>query len=151
MAKEIERKFLLATGSIPIPEEHSIYKIKQGYILTEKHRQVRVRISKDKAVLGIKFTGDMVRDEYEYEIPMKDGEEIYGRCTGTIEKERLTFESGDERFDVDRFPHGVTFVEVEFKSLDHLFNWDKPKWIGKEITNVKKYSNIIIAKENLKF
>lgn len=152
MAKEIERKFLLTKGaSIPIPEEHSKLKIKQGYILAEKGKQVRVRLYDTKAVLCIKYTEKFVRDEFEYEILMKDAKEIYSKCEMKLEKRRLSFKVGNQTYDVDSFPNKMVFVEVEFKSVKDMKKWVKPHWIGEEITGVKKYSNILLAKKKLKF
>ncbi len=152
MGKEIERKFLLAEGaSIPIPAKFAKFKIKQAYIHAEKGKQVRVRITTGKAVLGIKYTGDLVRDEFEYEIPMKDAKVMYDKSSWKVEKNRLTFQRGKEHYDVDTFPNGMKFVEVEFKSLKDMEAWVKPSWIGEEITGVSKYSNINLAKKNLMF
>lgn len=150
MAKEIERKFLLS-GSIPVPEGFSKSEIKQGYILAEKGKQVRVRIAKGKGLLCVKFTDGVLRDEFEYEIPVKDAKEIFSKCTATLEKKRLSFKIDKETYDVDTYPNGLTFVEVEFKSMKDLEKWEKPSWIGEEISGKKKYSNIELAKENLKF
>jgi adenylate cyclase len=148
MAKEIERKFLLADGaSIPIPAKYERFQIKQGYLLAEKGKQIRVRLTKTKAVITIKYTANIVRDEYEYEIPMKDGKEIYSKCELKIEKKRLSFSRDNAHFDVDSFTNGIQFVEVEFQSLKDMKKWVKPQWLGKEITKDKKYSNIILAKQ----
>ncbi len=152
MAKEIERKFLLAKGtSIPIPANYKKIAIKQGYIFVGKGKHLRIRLYKDKAVICLKYTSGQVRDEYEYEVPMKDGKEMYSKCIMKLEKKRLTFKRFGETYDVDSFPNGVQFVEVEFKSLKESKKWKKPHWIGKEITGVGKYSNIALAKKNLKF
>jgi len=148
MAKEIEKKFLLADGaSIPIPAKYARFKIKQAYLLAEKGKQIRIRLTKDKAVITIKYTGNIVRDEYEYGIPMKDGKEIYKKCELKLEKDRLTFSRDNVHYDVDTFINGIVFVEVEFKSLRDMKKWVKPSWLGKEITNDKKYSNIVLAKQ----
>ena len=152
MGKEIERKFLLAEGtSIPIPAKFSKFKIKQAYIHAEKGKQVRVRITTQKAVIGVKFTDDLVRDEFEYEIPMKDAKVMYEKSPWKVEKNRLSFQRGKEHYDVDSFPNGIQFVEVEFKSVKDMEAWVKPSWLGEEITGVSKYSNINLAKKNLKF
>ncbi len=152
MGKEIERKFLLAEGtSIPIPAKFNKFKIKQAYLTAEKGKQIRVRIMPNMAVLTVKFTGGLVRDEFEYEIPMTDAHEIYDKCKTSLEKNRLAFSRGDEHYDVDSFPNGMIFAEVEFKSLEHMDKWVKPHWLGKEITGVNRYSNISLAKKKLKF
>jgi CYTH domain-containing protein len=153
MGKEIERKFLLAEGSsIPIPRVHRKYIIKQGYLHAEKGKQVRIRIYNDlKAYIGVKFTESQIRDEFEYPIPLEDGLVMYDKTQDKLEKKRLSFRRGKEHYDVDTFPNGLTFVEVEFKSLKAMENWEKPSWMGEEITGVGEYSNIKLAKKNLMF
>lgn len=152
MAKEIERKFLLTKGaSIPITEGYTKMNLKQGYIFIEKGKHLRIRLYPHKAVLGLKYTGGIVRDEFEYEIPMKDGKQMYSKCTMSLEKHRLTFERFGETYDVDTYPNGIIVVEVEFKSLAKLKKWVKPSWIGEDISNNSKYSNITLSKKNLRF
>ena len=152
MGKEIERKFLLGNGPIPIPRKHGKFRIKQAYIFADKHKQVRIRLTTDKAVIGIKFTENAIeKDEFEYEIPFSDGKEIFLKCVSKLEKKRLSFEAGDLKYDIDTFPNGLTFVEVEFPTKEASVRFRKPSWFGKEITGVKKYSNINLAKQSLKF
>ncbi len=150
--KEIERKFLLAEGaSIPIPAKFEKFKIKQAYIFADKDKQVRIRLTRTKAVLCVKYTEGLVRDEFEYEIPLKDGKTMYEKSNTKLEKQRLSFKRSSEHCDVDTYPNGYIVVEVEFKDEEKLNNWVKPNWIGEEITNDSKYSNIVLAQQNLKF
>jgi CYTH domain-containing protein len=164
MAKEIERKFLLAEGaSIPIPEGYMRLSIKQGYIHVEKGKQIRVRLTKfgkrESANVCIKYTSGLVRDEFDFfvgsllEGSLKEAKELYKKCEFFLEKKRLTFQRGKEHYDVDTYPNGMQWVEVEFKSIKDMKKWEKkkPHWIGKEITDVRKYSNIALAKKKLKF
>jgi CYTH domain-containing protein len=118
MSKEIERRFLLAEGtSIPIPALYRKHLIKQAYIVGQKDKQVRVRISDGKGVLCVKYTAKFIRDEFEYDIPLKDAKVMYDNAATKIEKKRLSFKSRGYSYDVDSFPNGLTFVEVEFKSI----------------------------------
>jgi CYTH domain-containing protein len=150
MGKEIERKFLLTAGSpIPIPAKYTKTKIKQGYIsLTEN---IRVRLIKKKAILCVKFSNGIVRDEFEYEIPFKDGKEMFNLTTKKLEKKRLSFKRFKEHYDIDEYPNGLIVVEVEFKSIEHMEKWVKPSWIGEDITGKSEYSNLVLAEQNLKF
>lgn len=163
MGKEIERKFLLAKGaSIPIPNVHQKLKIRQGYICVTKDKQVRVRLTKqfghEFGSICVKSTGKIIRDEFEFDISdkLKEAKELFNKCKWKIEKNRLTFDSHSKpkvHYDIDSFPNEMQWVEVEFKSTKDMKKWDKnkPSWIGKEITGVSKYSNISLAKKNLKF
>jgi adenylate cyclase len=152
MGKEIERKFLLAVGtSIPIPANFSKFGIKQGYIHGDMDKNIRIRLTLKKAILGIKFTSGTVRDEFEYEIPKAEGVEIYKKCEWKLEKKRLSFKRGGVHYDVDSYPNGIIVVEAEFKSEEDMNAWVKPLWIGQDISNDSKYSNIVLAKQNLIF
>lgn len=163
MAKEIERKFLLAKGtSIPIPKKFHTSNIKQGYILVSKDKQIRVRLTKqfgyEFGSICVKSSGTLIRDEFEFDISdkLKEVKELYKTCKWRLEKKRLTFDSHNSpkvHYDVDSYPNGMQWVEVEFKSIKDMKKWEKniPSWIGKEITGVSKYSNITLAKKKLKF
>lgn len=156
MGKEIERKFLLGE-SFKKPLNYETAKIKQAYISVENGKQTRVRIiyrPKTKtyeSTIGIKYTDNIVRDEYEIPIETKIAKEIFNKCKLSLEKKRLSFVIGNEHYDIDTFPNGIVFAEVEYKSLDSMNKWVKPSWLGKEITKDKKFSNITLAKKNLKF
>ena len=155
MGKEIERKFLLMYGVVvPIPQDSEKTLIKQGYIHADMEKHVRVRIYDSEpslGVIGIKYTESLVRDEFEFEIPIEDAQFMYDKSDMKLEKKRISFVIGDEHYDLDYFPNGLSFVEVEFKSIEAMGKWEKPNWIGEEITGVKEYSNITLAKKNLKF
>ena len=69
MAKEIERKFLVAHDAWRenIAEVHVF---RQGYLNYDSLRTVRVRASEVTGYLTIKgITEGLTRDEFEYEIP----------------------------------------------------------------------------------
>jgi adenylate cyclase len=152
MAKEIERKFLLVEGaSIPIPAIYKNFYIKQGYIHGDKDKNVRIRLTTDKAVLGLKFTDEAITDEFEYKIPKEDGRAIYAKTTNRVEKKRLSFNRNKVHYDVDSYPNGIIIVEVEFKSIHQMALWEKPSWIGDEVTGFEQYSNVVMAKQNLTF
>lgn len=152
MAKEIERKFLLAEGaSIPIPTIHSKIKIRQGYISADKEKNVRVRIYDSSAVIGIKFTGGEITDEFEYAIPKRDGVAIYNKCETKLEKKRLSFRRNKVQFDIDTYPNGIIVVEAEFDSIKQMQAWEKPHWIGEDVSDRSEYSNVVLAQQNLVF
>lgn len=152
MAQEIERKFLLAEGtSIPIPAVHKIFNIRQGYIHGDKDKNVRVRLTTNKAVLGIKFTDEAITDEFEYEIPVADGLAMYRKTSRRVEKKRLSFKRNKVQYDVDTYPNGLLIVEAEFLSVAQMETWVKPDWIGVEVTGLREYSNVVIAEQNLTF
>jgi len=151
MAKEIERKFLIETEISPNLGEQKL--IKQGYVLLDKNKQLRVRVIDHKAFLCLKYTKNKVRDEYEYEIPLIDALEILSKCKYKLEKIRTTLSphNGNYVVDVDTYPNGLTVAEVEFKSQEDCDTFKPIGWVGPEITGVKEYSNITLAKQKLHF
>ncbi len=154
MAKEIERKWLIDEFkdyilAQPVPKQL----IKQGYVMVEPESQLRVRLADCKTHICLKYTDNLIRDEYEYEIPLKDGLEILKRCDWKLEKIRRTLNSfpDDTVHVADYYPNGLMFVEVEFKSIEDAEAFEPPFFFGKEITGNREYSNITLAKQNLHF
>jgi adenylate cyclase len=89
MAKEIERKFLVRSdGWRSGAETKSV--LRQGYIASMDDRSVRVRIIDEKSTADDQDRPQhMTRDEFEYEIPVADAEEMLGAAIGVvIEKTR---------------------------------------------------------------
>ena len=84
------------------------------------------------------------RSEYEYEIPAGDAEEMLDDLCERpiIEKNRYKIPLGDVIWEVDEFlgvNDGLIVAEVELKSEDQAF--DKPEWIGAEVTDDPRYFN----------
>ena len=149
MADEIERKFLIQ-DEIPADLGTPSF-IKQGYIILGDNRHLRIRLEKNDATLGLKFTGEKIRKEYEYKVPYFHGKEMYERCDFYLEKLRFTFYWGDDKYEFDSFPNGMKYVEIEFKTLHEAESFIPPKWLGEDITHDSKYSNITLAEHKLRF
>ncbi len=152
MAKEIERKFLVADESWR-EEIASRTRFRQGYIVSLEDRSVRVRIKgDDAATLTIKIgVGGLVRDEYEYNIPVSDAEELLTSAPGfIIEKIRYTVEHEGFVWEVDVFDgiyRGLTVAEVELAT--ETDQPALPKWLGPEVTGDRRYSNQYLATDDL--
>lgn len=156
MGKENEKKFKII-GEIPFPLKKPEL-IEQGYIFVEKDKHLRVRIIHDvngyvTPTLGLKFENgkDIGRDEYEPIIQFTDAKEILERCELRLEKIRNSYVMGLIKYDIDEYPNGLKIVEVEFETQEAKDEWEKPNWIGDEISGVYKYSNITLAKKKLIF
>ncbi len=75
MGKEIERKFLVKGDAWRGAAKGTVYR--QGYLNSAGERTVRIRTMGKRAFLTIKGpTEGASRTEYEYEIPLKDGNEM---------------------------------------------------------------------------
>ena len=145
--KEIERKFLVKNDRFK-EEAHHSYKIKQAYLQKDPAKSVRVRISGNQAWLTIKGVSDeqgLVRNEWEYAIPVSDAQELIDLCENAIEKTRYEVKHQNQFFEVDVFQaqnDGLVVAEIELdKESDQV---EKPDWLGKEITGKTKYYNLAL-------
>ena len=145
MALEIERKFLVLDDSYK-REAFSSYHIMQGYICKERGKTVRVRIRDNQGFITIKGPSDqggIVRYEFEQEIPLADAKELMKLCEpGIIDKTRWLVKIDEHTFEVDEFfgdNEGLVVAEVELSSEDETF--EKPHFIGKEVTGDRRYYN----------
>ena len=149
MAEEIEKKYLIKG---PIPKDISEPKlIKQGYIMIDKGRHLRVRLINGTAIIALKFTNEDIRKEFEYTVPYIDGKQMYERCEFFLEKLRFIIHHDGVKYELDSYPNGLKVVEVEFRTQEDANNFKIPSWLGEEVTKLKEYSNITIAKEKLTF
>ncbi len=143
MAKEIERKFLVAGEDWRVMAQGTRYR--QGYLSTVKERTVRVRKIDDKGFLTVKGVSvGATRSEYEYEIPAADAAEMLDDLCEKpiIEKNRYKIPIGDVTWEVDEFlgvNDGLIVAEVELRTEDQSF--PKPDWIGDEVTGDPRYFN----------
>ncbi len=147
MAQEIERKFLV-TGQDFKQQAYACSHIQQGYIGTRPGRTVRIRIRDEKAYLTIKGPAGeagLSRYEFETEIPVRDALDLLQLCEpGLIDKHRYLVKTADGRhtWEVDEFHgdnDGLVIAEVELGSEKETF--ERPHFIGKEVTGDRRYYN----------
>ena len=150
MAKEIERKFLVKDSRFK-ELAFSSSRIAQGYICSSRGRTVRVRIRDEKGYLTIKGPAGengLSRYEWEKEIPLDEAQELMKLCEpGMIDKTRYLVQSGSHVFEVDEFygeNEGLVVAEVELSSENESF--EKPDFIGEEVTGIAKYYNSFLMK-----
>ena len=154
MAQEIERKFLVKGDYKPYVIKEA--KIIQGFLSSVPERTVRVRITGDKGFLTIKGIGNasgVSRFEWEKEISEEDARSLLELCEpGIIDKTRFTVpEAGGLKFEVDEFygdNEGLTVAEIELPAEDHPF--EKPEWLGEEVTGDTRYYNAMLMKNPYK-
>ncbi len=153
MGTEIERKYLLASDNWK--QEGSRSEVfRQGYLVGGKESSVRIRIAGDKANINIKSaTLDITRHEYEYSIPVEDAAEMLDNlCVKPIiEKERFFVKKGCHTWEIDVFSgdnDGLIVAEIELTTADESF--DKPDWIGDEVSDDPRYYNVCLVKHPFK-
>ncbi|WP_343586857.1 CYTH domain-containing protein [Flavobacterium sp.] len=151
---EIERKFLVKSDDFK-KQAFAQNDIAQGYLSSVPERTVRVRIKGHKGYItikGISNTAGMSRFEWENEIPLDEAKELLKLCEkGKIEKTRYEIKSGNHVFEVDEFygeNDGLIMAEIELNSEDETF--EKPEWLGEEVTNDERYYNAYLSKNPYK-
>ena len=147
MATEIERKFLVKNPPLYLAEKK--VNIKQGYIVSDKEKVIRVRIEENSFFLTIKGrqTG-ISRLEYDFPISENDADELITHfCNDKIiEKTRYHVKHGEHIWEIDEFHKknaGLIVAEIELKSEDEIF--EPPSWIMQEVTSIGKYYNMNLA------
>ncbi len=153
MAKEIEHKFLLKNDAWRTQTTRSsLYK--QGYMVSDNSRSVRIRVSGDTAWLNIKSaTIGTLRQEFEYEIPIEDGIEILNTLCQKpiIEKTRHLVTYKQHTWEIDEFTGDndkLIVAEIELSEVGEHF--EKPSWIGQEVTTDIRYYNNSLCKNPYK-
>lgn len=152
MGMEIERKFLIDRSKWQ-PAGPGI-NIRQGYIMAEADRTVRVRTKGEKGYLTIKgATQGISRLEMDYEIPYKDAEKLLDEVclTPLIEKTRYVEEHLGHTWEIDVFygdNAGLIVAEIELSSVDETI--DLPDWITREVSDDKRYYNACLIKHPFK-
>jgi adenylate cyclase len=107
-------------------------------------------VGKGKGYLTIKGeTRGATRQEFEYEIPVAEADALLdGLCERPlIEKVRYEVVYGGLTWEVDEFygdNEGLVIAEVELTSEEQMF--EKPDWVGQEVTGDARYYNVNLAK-----
>lgn len=153
MALEIEHKFLTKNDSWKNQVTQSS-NYKQGYLVSDKKRSVRIRISDSKAWLNIKSaTTGTHRQEYEYEIPLHEANEILNTLCEKplIEKIRYIVVHKQHTWEIDVFSgenNGLVVAEIELSKIGEAF--EKPEWVAEEVTEDLRYYNNNLCKHPYK-
>lgn len=148
MAKEIERKYLVKGDfkSYAYSQSHIV----QGYISSVPERTVRIRIRDEKGYITIKGKSSedgLVRFEWEKEISVNDATKLIKLCEpGVIDKIRYLVKAGIHVFEIDEFfgqNEGLVVAEIELATENEIF--EKPEWLGNEVTGDKRYYNASLS------
>jgi adenylate cyclase len=152
---EIERKFLV-TSDVYKTMAFAKHEIAQGYLNSTPERTVRIRIKGGKGYLTIKGKGNesgMSRFEWEKEIDLSEAKSLLELCEiGVISKTRYGIKVGNHIFEVDEFygeNEGLIIAEIELQSETDTF--EKPTWLGSEVTNDERYYNAFLSKNPFKY
>lgn len=151
---EIERKFLV-TSDVFKTVAFTKNEIAQGYLNSTPERTVRVRIKGNSGFITVKGKGNtsgMSRFEWEKEIELSEAKSLLELCeSGVIMKTRYEIKVGNHIFEVDEFygeNQGLVIAEIELQSETESF--EKPSWLGDEVTNDQRYYNAYLSKNPFK-
>ena len=168
---ETEKKFLVLDDGFKAQAVKS-YRIRQGYLAHDSGRTVRVRIRDDKGFLTIKGPSIIPgsRPEWEKEISLQEAEDLFALCKpGSVDKTRWIVPAGhaggstgsptvmadpdrpSRFFEVDEFHgenDGLVMAEIELGSPDEPF--ERPSWLGEEVTDDERYYNGYLARKPFK-
>ena len=151
---ETERKFLVMDESYKSQAVES-HRIRQGYIAHDGGRTVRVRLWDEKGVLTIKgpsMGAGVSRYEWERELSREEAEDLFILCKpGMVDKTRWIIPAGKRKFEVDEFHgenEGLVMAEIELGSEDETF--ERPSWLGEEVTGDKRFYNSFLARNPFK-
>ncbi|MGB6153945.1 MAG: CYTH domain-containing protein [Pricia sp.] len=152
---EIERKFLVISERFKsaATSEESIV---QGFLNTHPERTVRIRLKGNYGFLTVKGKSNEAgtsRFEWEKEITVADARAMLELCEeGILDKTRYEIPVGEHIFEVDEFHgenQGLIVAEVELASENEAF--EKPDWLGEEVTGDIKYYNSQLSKDPFKY
>jgi adenylate cyclase len=154
MSIEIERKFLVASDAWRAAA-HKVVPMAQGYLNDlaamdngAMRASVRVRIAGDDAFLNLKsLEAGRIRQEFDYPIPVVDARALLALCVGgLVAKRRHYVRHGGHLWEVDEFEGdnaGLVVAEIELQAIDEAF--DRPDWLGAEVTDCTRYYNLALA------
>lgn len=150
MAVEIERKFLVRGEDWRrFATTHT--DIRQAYLSSGEHSSTRVRINDSKAAtLTVKSKrAELRRVEVECAIAVADAEALLLlRESSLISKVRHHLPWGNHIWEVDEFSgdnEGLVIAEVELRN--DLESFDRPPWLGVEVTGHQQYYNSSLARQ----
>ena len=149
MGQEIERKFLVR-GEFKSSARKAM-RFSQGYLSSVPERTVRVRVRDNQGFITVKGKSDIrgvSRFEWEKEISVDDALALLGLCEpGVIDKTRYLVDYAGYTFEVDEFygnNEGLVMAEIELSCEDEAF--EKPDWLGDEVTGDSRYYNAALTK-----
>nr|WP_246526694.1 CYTH domain-containing protein [Plastoroseomonas hellenica] len=147
---EIERKFLLASDGWKAGVVETRL-LKDGLLARFGGGKVRVRQSGDRAWVTVKGPRiGISRAEFEYEIPLRDAEEMFSLCElPHIDKLRHTVPHGGLRWSIDIHQGplaGIEFAEVELSDAEQQIAL--PPWVGAEVTDDPRYRKATLLKHH---
>lgn len=153
---EIERKFLIKFNSWK-NDIDEVFHIKQGYIVQEDKKVLRVRKSNTKYTMTFKMPYMSLQGytyiELERDITKEEFDVLFKECKYKLSKIRNIVYHENRKWEIDEFldkmlPDDSSYMcEIELNSEDDEISL--PPWVGEEVTSDPRYKNINIARTEL--
>ena len=148
MPIEIERKYLVNKTKWNETDKPQGQFFRQGYLLTDPNKTIRIRVTDSKGYLTIKgLSIGTTRPEFEYEIPKDEAEQLLNMFTiSDLTKVRYKILVNENLWEVDEFlgdNEGLIVAEIELQSEEEAFVL--PIWAEKEVTGEDKYYNSTLS------
>jgi adenylate cyclase len=154
MPFEIEKKYLVKHNLWEALLKPKGEYYRQGYIVNEIGKTVRVRATENQGYITIKGKTDnpAIKPEYEYKIPKSEAIELLdGFTKNNIEKIRYKIDYQGFIWEIDVFHgdnSGLIVAEIELKNIEE--SYEIPEWIDHEVTHEDKYFNANLSKNSFK-
>jgi adenylate cyclase len=145
MGQEIERTFLVDPEKLPKLPQPLL--IEQGYLSEDPCVRVRL-VNNERGYVTVKGRGMKVRDEWEWEVPAKDAQEILSKGLWLYAVIKRRYQLGP--WVVDQFRadlEGLWLAEIELKNPEDPV--DIPPWTIKEVTDRPEYTNVVLARAGI--
>jgi CYTH domain-containing protein len=147
---EIERKFLVREMP-PGFERLSRREIEQGYLIVGKKAHLRLRRSGRQYYLTYKRDAKVGREEREMKLTAKQFALLWPATKGarlTKTRYNAPWKKRTIEIDIYRGSHaGLVVAEVEFPDARTAEKFQPPPWLGAEVTGVRRYSNVGLARD----
>lgn len=150
MGIEIERKFLVIKALWDAEDKPAGAYYEQGYIGNLPGKTIRVRLTPESGYLTLKGPAEGIsRSEFEYPVPPEDARILLDNfCDSHVAKIRTHIEKMGKRWEVDEFlkeNQGLIVAEIELEDEEEVF--DRPAWVGEEVTHDPRYSNASLSRK----
>ena len=151
MSFEIERKYLVTSDEFK--EGAASVEISQAYLTIEENLAIRVRIEGLQASIAVKSkVSERVNREYEYNIPIDEARSMMKLSLyPAIIRTRFVLDYGRHAWEVDAFQGentGLIVAEIELDDENEVF--EKPPWLGEEVTADYRYLNSNLSRTPFK-
>ena len=151
MAREVERKFLVAAA----PEPDAILghtRLRQGYLAVDGGVEVRLRAADGATTLTVKAGAGLSRTEVEVRLDRSAADELWPHSAArSLRKVRSRVSLPDglvAELDVyEGALAGLQTVEVEFPDAESAAAFSPPAWFGRELTGEPGWANAQLASE----